>query len=104
MLGWSVNLSTTDPGDVFEIDLPVPPLFESSQGPVIEVVFWSHLAERWVHGVSFHFERTLPPGHVQLALGDLVWLRRVVDRDGVNGLRECVHDLEISMVPSAEVG
>lgn len=97
--GWSVNLSMSGPDFTFETDFPVPPMFETSQGPVLEVVFWSQATERWIHGVSDYFERELPPGHVQVTVGDLAWVRQVVQRAGPAGLLECVEDLEQAMVP-----
>lgn len=97
MKGWSVNL--TSPGHDFELELPVPALFETSVGSVVELVFWSAVAERWVHAVSEHFARELPGGHVQVTLGDMTWLRRIVDRAGVMGLRVCVAELEESQIP-----
>lgn len=100
--GWSVNLTLEGPEHTFELDLPVPPMFETSQGPVLEVVFWSQAVERWVHGVSAYFERELPEGHVQVTVGDLAWVQHVTERAGVEGLRECVYDLETCMVPGAE--
>jgi hypothetical protein len=84
---------------LFELELPVPPLFESTQGPVMEIVFWSDNVERWVHAVSAHFVRELPDGHVQVTIGDLAWIDQVVSRWGFEGLRGCVEDLELVMVP-----
>lgn len=95
--GWSVNLSLLDHDQ--EIELPVPPLFVTSVGPVIELVFWSQLVERWIHAVSEAFERELPQGHVQVTYGDLTWIRLVADRKGLQGLRECVSDLEEFQLP-----
>jgi hypothetical protein len=97
--GVSVNLSTTDPDHLFALELPVPPLFESTQGPVMEIVFWSGNVDRWVHAVSAHFARQLPEGHVQVTVGDLAWIDQVVSRWGLEGLRGCVEDLELVMVP-----
>jgi len=100
--GWSVNLSLV--GQSQEIDLPAPPLFQTSVGPVVELVFWSLLVERWMHAVSEHFERELPLGHVQVTYGDLTWIRRVAARSGIEGLRECVSDLEEFQLPSKGEG
>ncbi len=97
--GWSINL-TTPLGADFWVELPVPPLFDTTEGVVSELVFWSHAVERWVHAVSQHFERELPPGHVQVTVGDLAWLRGVAARKGQVGLRACIADLEQHMVPS----
>jgi hypothetical protein len=96
--GWSINLS--ERGRDFWLELPVPTLFSTTEGVVIELVFWSLVAERWVHAVAEHFERQLPEGHVQLAVGDLAWLRSVAARKGQVGLRECIEDLEAHMLPS----
>lgn len=98
MKGYSVNLSLKDQD--FEVDLPVPPLFMTSVGPVAELVFWSVPAARWIHAVSEHFERQLPQGHVQVTVGDLTWLRGVVARTGLQGLMACISDLEEFQDPS----
>lgn len=98
MRGYSVNLSLMT--EDFEVDLPIPPLFQTSVGPVVELVFWSPPAERWIHAVSEHFERQLPEGHVQVTVGDLTWLRGVVGRTGLAGLMECISDLEEFQLPS----
>jgi hypothetical protein len=90
----------------FIVDLPVPPLFESTPVqsekdvafPTMEVVFWSETVRRWVHLVSLSFVRALPEGHVQAAAGDLAWIEQVVRRSGVDGLRYCVEELEADMV------
>ena len=95
--GWTVNLSSGELSR--QIGLPVPPLFQSSQGAVIEVVMWSPLAERWVHCVSEHFGRRLPAGHVQVTPGDTVWLSSVRARWGEVGLRHCVLELEQESIP-----
>lgn len=99
--GWSINLSSAESEHTCVIALPVPPLFDTSEGPVIEIVFWSHAVSRWIHEVSCYFERALPSGHVQVTVGDLEWIRRVVDRVGERGLIECVVDLERMMFPDA---
>jgi hypothetical protein len=84
----------TIPGQEFEIELPVLPLFKTSVGLVIELVFWSENTKRWIHAVSEHFERNLPEGHIQVTVWDMVWLKGVVSRLGVDGLRQCVGELE----------
>lgn len=98
MKGYSVNLSLKDQD--FEVDLPVPALFQTSVGLVMELVYWSEGTKRWIHHVSEHFERELPLGHVQVTVGDLTWFRGVVARKGLQGLRECIHDLEEFQLPS----
>jgi len=97
--GWSINLSIPGEQGMFRTTLPVPPLFAAEAGPVIEIVFWSIRVERWIHGVSAYFDRELPPGHVQVTIGDLAWIRQVVWRKGPAGLIECIQDLEESMIP-----
>jgi hypothetical protein len=102
VIGWSLNLSLP-PGDMdFEVELPGPPLFDTSQGPVLELVFWSELTKRWIHAVADHFWRELPEEHVQVTVGDLAWLRGVVGRHGPAALIECVADLERCMIPAVE--
>ena len=91
--GWSVNLSMPGLEHTFEASFPVPPLFESSQGSVLELVYWSHVCQRWIHGVSHHFQQNLPQGHVQLAVGDLEWLRHV-SQGSEQGIAQCIYDLE----------
>ena len=93
--GWSVNLTSSQ---YSEIELPVPILFTTSVGPVIELVFWSPVVERWIHGVSAPFARELPAGHVQVAAGDMAWLQYAA-RGTADGLRECVRELEANPVP-----
>ena len=73
MTGWSVNL--TQGGFDQEITLPVSALFQTSEGPVIELVFWSILWSQWCHLVSRRCPQTLPEGHVQMDLTDLAKLR-----------------------------
>lgn len=90
--GWTVNLST--PGYDQEVELPVPPLFQTSVGPVVELVFWAQAVQRWVHAVSEQFARVLPQGHVQVAYGDLTWIRGVAAQRGSEGLQACVGHLE----------
>ncbi len=102
MKGWSVNLSSLDPDHTAEVELPVEPLWVGQFGPVVEVVFWSEAVSRWMHGVAAHFHRELPPGHIQVTVGDLAWIRHVTARAGSEGLKACLHDLESCMVPSAE--
>jgi hypothetical protein len=96
--GWSVNL-TSSAEYTGQIALPVPPLFETTQGPVVELVFWSQNIHRWVHIVSAFFQRDLPAGHVQMTAGDIAWLSAVVARAGEAGLRQCLSELEECMVP-----
>lgn len=68
--GWSINLSQG--GFDQEIDVPVLPLFTTSEGPVVELVVWSCRWSKWVHLVSAHFPQPwLPPGHIQLDLIEL---------------------------------
>jgi hypothetical protein len=67
--GWSVNLSAV--GYDFEAAWPVPPLFNTSQGPVFEVVAWSLPRQCWIHLVSQRFPRQLPPGHFEVTPGEL---------------------------------
>jgi len=100
--GWSVNLSIAGSNYASEIELPVPELFRTGLGPILEVVFWSKLTNRWIHGVSDYFVRDLPEGHVQVTMGDLAWVRQVVSRAGTVGLIECIEDLEQCMMPSME--
>jgi hypothetical protein len=85
-----------------EVTLPVPPFMNTSRGEVIEVVFWSIAVSRWVHIVSGHFQRDLPQGHVQCALGDLAWVESLVQRAGLEGLREAIHDLETCQMPQLD--
>lgn len=99
-LGWSVNLSQG--GYDQEVELPAPPIFTTSVGPVVELVFWSVKVERWIHAVAVHFRRELPPGHVQLALGDLAWINQVERRLGEGALAECVTELEKVLTPAEE--
>jgi len=87
-------------GRDFVVDFPVPPLFRTRVGEVMELVFWSPVVARWIHGVSEHFERHLPRDHVQVTVGDLTWLRGVVGRRGLEGLRDCISDLEEFQAPS----
>jgi len=96
--GASVNLSES--GGVAQIELPCPPLFETSGGPVIELVFYSSLCERWCHLVSAPVERTLPPGHVQVSLGDLAWIKHAERVFGPGAVRACA--LELEAFPHAE--
>jgi len=95
-----VNLTTSDLP--FEIELPVPPMFVSSEGPVLEVVFWSKIVGRWIHGVSLPFERSLPSGRVQVSLADMEWIKNAVAELGDQGLRECVRDLELSLIATED--
>lgn len=95
--GWSINLSLEDPSEsVFMIELPVPPLYWSkiTNEPVMETVFWSETAQRWVHIVSLHVERDLPRGHIQVTAGDIPWVRSMLLRRGDAGIHEIVRDLE----------
>jgi hypothetical protein len=94
--GWSVNLTLPGVENVFEVEFPVPPLFETSMGPVLELVFWAELVQRWVHGVSQHFDQQLPEGHVQVAVGDLEWVRQCAEVGGRDGLAHVVQQLEAS--------
>ncbi len=98
--GYSINL--THPSVKHgEVAFPVPAIFVTSGGkPVSEVIFWSGNTKRWVHLVSAHFERKLDAGHVQVTAGDLAWLENVVKLHGVEGLVDCVAELENTMVPS----
>jgi hypothetical protein len=101
MQGWSVNLSM--PGSAFLVDMPIPALFQTDpKHPTMEVVFWSDAVERWVHLVSLSFVRDLPAGHVQAAAGDLAWIEQVVARNGIEGLKYCVAELEANMVPETQ--
>ena len=100
--GWSINLSTTDPDHVFQTELPVPPLYVGKHGPVVELVFWSERLSRWVHGVSIHFERELPADHIQVTLGDMAWIDRMVSVYGAPGLEMAVQDLIETMDPVLE--
>jgi len=93
-LGWSINLTLPEPEHVFEVTFPVPPMFDISTGPVMEVVFWSDLVARWIHGVSYHFDQGLPDGHVQVAVGDLEWVGQCADIGGRDGLIHVVQQLE----------
>ena len=99
--GWSINLSTAKADGVFEVDLPVGPLYVGQYGPVAEIVFWSERVGCWIHGVASHFERDLPAGHVQVTLGDLWWLDSMVRAHGPAGLDEAVRDLMETMDPGA---
>lgn len=98
--GWSVNVSMK--GHDFEVDLPTRVMFATSVGPVVELVLWSELVNKWIHAVQDPFARDLPAGHIQVTVGDLAWLRQVVARRGPDALAECVDDLERSMVPSED--
>jgi len=104
MRGWSINVSVADASaSTFEVDLPTSPLYYGCDGgAVIELVYWSDLVRRWMHLVAEHFERTLPSGHVQVALGDFPWIDAMVKRLGQRGLQECLRDLEQTMDPAAE--
>jgi len=93
-LGWSVNLSLPGTEHCFEVTFPVPPIFETSMGLVMEVVFWADLVERWIHGVSQHFAQGLPAGHVQIAVGDLEWVGQCAAQGGRDGLIHVVQQLE----------
>jgi len=95
--GWSVNLS--ERGHDVQVELPSVALFETSQGPVVELVFYSETAKRWMHAVGSHFFRELPEGHVQVTIGDLTWLTQIVNRLGDDGLRQCVDELAEAMLP-----
>ena len=97
--GWSVNLSSTADEHTFETELPVPPLWVGRFGPVVEVVFWSERAQRWMHGVSEPFERPLPDGHVQVTVGDLAWISQVEKSWGEQALMQCLRVLEEEQVP-----
>jgi hypothetical protein len=97
MRGWSVNVTAV--GHDHETELPSGALFVTSEGPVVELVFWSEVTQRWIHAVESHFSRELPAGHVQVALGDLAWLTRIVRRLGEAGIHQCVVDLEEAMIP-----
>lgn len=79
----------------FGVEFPVAPLFETSQGPVMELVFWSELVKRWIHAVSQHFAQGLPEGHVQVALGDMQWVRYHAQQGGQDGLAWVVRELEV---------
>jgi len=100
MRGWSVNVSEV--GHDHETELPSGLLFHTSVGPVVELVFWSQATERWIHAVESHFARELPAGHVQVAMGDMAWLTRIVQRLGDEGIRQCVADLEEAMIPEGD--
>lgn len=98
MIGWSINLTDHQH---YQVELPVPGLWEGTAGLVVEVVFWSDNVQRWVHIVAEPFQRVLPQGHLQATVGDLAWLEKVVARAGDDGLRACVSELEQEMVPCA---
>jgi hypothetical protein len=93
-VGWSINLSLPGEEHVFEVQFPVPPIFDSSQGPVMEVVFWAGLVQRWIHGVSQHFDQGLPEGHIQVAVGDLEWVGQCAAQGGRDGLIHVIQQLE----------
>jgi hypothetical protein len=76
-------------------------MFSTSQGPVVELVFWSQAVDRWIHGVAAYFERELPAGHVQVTIGDLAWIQHVVSVSGIDGLRMCIDELEQYQFPEA---
>lgn len=97
MKGWSVNISSVNPGHVFEVELPVSPLYVGRLGPVVEIVFWSDRAGCWMHGVRSRIDRVLPEGHVQVTLDDLAWLDRMVAYHGDAGLDEAIRDLSEPM-------
>lgn len=98
--GWSINLTIDDPDQCFEVEFPVSCLFMSRHGPVLELVFWSDFTQRWLHVVSGPFVRQLPPGHVQVCMGDLPWVDEVVRAQGVpTGVCQCVQYLESQQVP-----
>lgn len=101
-VGLCLNLSVKD-SEAAKIELPTQPLFISSQGPVIEILFWSSMVKRWIHGVANSIDRVLPKGHVQVTVGDLAWIKRVVKEKGVAGLRECIEDLELDIIPDEEI-
>lgn len=101
--GWSINLSMPPDAD-FDcwVEFPVKPLFVGEGGAVMELVFWSDCAKRWVHAVSDHFWRELPKGHIQVTTGDLAWLRGVMARHGWPAIRDCVAELERGPIPAVE--
>lgn len=74
--------------------LPVPPLFELRDGPVIELVFWAPLPQRWIHAVSMPFQRQLPAGHVSVSQGELKWVQDNMRSRGWRMIIECVRALE----------
>ena len=92
--GWSVNL--TSGTEHFFDQWPVPPLWEAT----VEVVFYSVVVGAWVHIVSEPFRRDLPADRVQCTPGDLIWVGIVKSRAGVEGLLDCVAELQTEMVPS----
>jgi hypothetical protein len=101
MRGWSINL--TDSRFDQQVELPCDMLFVTSQGPVVELVFWSRRVEMWIHAVGSHFRRELPPSHVQLAVGDLAWINQMAIHFGDGqALAQCVAELEKSMLPAEE--
>lgn len=91
--GASVNLTRPR---VFGVRFPVPPLFDAPSGRVMELVFWSDFAQRWVHVVSQQFQRAqpLPQGAVQIALTDMQWVRQHVRQGGLEGLAWAVRQIE----------
>ena len=103
MLGWSINLTLTGVEHTQWIDLPVArPLYvaKADGHPVVELVVWSDLLALWVHMVGSHFYRELPDNHVQVAVGDLYWIRQVQQTHGPAALSLCAFDLQHSMEPS----
>lgn len=53
----------------------------------------------WAHIVSAPFERPLPVGHVQVTLGDIVWLEGVLSRRGPEGLKQALLELVEEQIP-----
>ena len=84
--GWSVNLSLADLRYTFGVEFPSAPLFEATEGPVIELVFWSVPLGVWVHVLRTPFERQLPNFHIQLSFEQGKWLEGLVAQRGFEAL------------------
>jgi hypothetical protein len=95
--GWSVNIS--DARFDMWIDLPSQALFSTRAGPVIEIVFYSPKVSTWFHGVSEHFWRCLPSGHLQVTPGDMAWLRGMAQRHGSQIFSWCLAEFWLAQVP-----
>jgi len=94
--GWSINFSSIEPEHTFQLDLPSPPLFTTKLGPVLEIVFWSELVDRWIHGVSSYFERPLPVDHIQITVGELNWLSKMRKIHGDAVFTKYIEDKEMA--------
>lgn len=81
------------------VDLPSQALFSTQVGPVVELIFYSPRVLTWFHGVSDHFYRELPSGHVQVTPGDMAWLRSMVQRYGAGIFSFCLFEFCVAKDP-----